>query len=60
MDAKKACRVQLPFQIGDRLIDAVLAPVHNGIGKFVAGDEMRDGLRVEKRDAIANAGSVWL
>jgi hypothetical protein len=42
MDAKEPYGVQLSFKIGYRLVDAVFAPIYDGIGEFVAGNEMRD------------------
>ena len=61
MDAEEPCGIEAALEVGDGLIDAVPAAVDDGIGELVLGDEMRDVIEREKRDAFADAGcdAMW-
>ena len=55
MNAQELAGVQLQFEIGDGLIDTVLAAVDGGIGEFVAGHKVRHGVEVKEGDAFSHA-----
>ena len=57
VDAQELCRIEMAFEIGDGLVDAVAAAVDDGVGELVVGEEVGDVVERKERDAFADAGS---
>jgi len=56
MDAGEFLRVELLFQLGDGVVDAVRFALGNRPGELVFRVEVRDFVEVEEPETIAEAG----